>query len=748
MNIKSFAGLTLFIIACISILAVISTSRIGFDYDFEKFFPKGDEDLFYFLDHRQKFQNDNDYLLIGLENPNGVFDTDFLYRIDSLTDFLSALPQVNQVLSPTNAARLIRSPMGWIRVPYLHLEEPERLKEDSTIIYQHSNLVGRTFSKDGRSVCVVVNHRQQIKRVAADSLMTSLTQKLKSLQLPQAHLAGKIRAQPVYLHLIREELTLFLSASVVLVIIFLAITYRALWAVVIPLLVVALSTIWTLGFMNLTGKPLDLMMVLLPTIIFVVGMSDVVHILTRYIEELRQGNSRVLALRITLREVGIATFLTSLTTGIGFLTLLSSNIGPIRDFGLYTALGVLIAYIMAFSLLPAALVYLPVPGITTNQSFHNRWKKIMHHSLVWVLNHRSAVILYTVALVLLSILGIQRLQINTFLIDDLPHTHPLKEDFLFFDENFGGSRPFEMAISVNSDNYTVFDHPVLMEMQKVENYLNYHYGTTALVSPVTMVEMVNQAVNGGFHDQYVLPDSIGLDKLHRHLEKAFDQPYFNQLVSADLRDSRFSGRMRDIGSNITSKKNEDLYQFINSSTDTTMVKFRVTGTSLLIDKNNAYLVKNMGIGLAIAFTAVAIIAGLMFRSWRMILIALVVNIIPLVLVAGIMGALGITLKLTTSVIFTVAFGIAVDDTIHFISKLRIELAKGKSKLYAIKRSYFSTGKAIVITTLILVGGFMTLLLSSFGGTFYIGLFVGLTLLFALIVDLTLLPILILMTMDD
>ena len=216
------------------------------------------------------------------------------------------------------------------------------------------------------------------------------------------------------------------------------------------------------------------------------------------------------------------------------------------------------------------------------------------------------------------------------------------------------------------------------------------------------------------------------------------------MVSTDQKSSRFSGRMGDIGSSITTAKTTALRNFINADIDTTLVNFRVTGTSLLIDKNNAYLVKNMSTGLAIAFAVVALIAGLMFRSWRMILITLIPNVIPLLLVAGIMGALGITLKLSSSVIFTVAFGIAVDDTIHFISKLKMELAKGKSKLYAIKRTYFSTGKAIIITTLILISGFLTLLWSSFGGTYYIGLFVGLTLLFALIIDLTLLPVFILL----
>ena len=141
---------------------------------------------------------------------------------------------------------------------------------------------------------------------------------------------------------------------------------------------------------------------------------------------------------------------------------------------------------------------------------------------------------------------------------------------------------------------------------------------------------------------------------------------------------------------------------------------------------------------------VALIAGLMFLSFRMIFITLIPNIIPLLMLAGIMGFFDITLQLSTSIIFTIAFGIAVDDTIHFISKFRLEVEKGKTLLYALKTTYLSTGKAITITTAILSGGFLTLVLSDFGGTFYTGLLVSLTLLFALIIDLTLLPVLILL----
>ncbi len=741
---KSLAKLTLLVILLVSVLATISSSRVSFDYDFEKFFPLGDPDLDYFLEFRQQFENDNDFLLIGFENKEGIFRENFLTRIDSLTDYLRSLPQVDQVLSPTNVSRMVYGPMGWFPISYLHLGEPHRLVEDSIKIYEQRDLVGQLFSSDGNALCMLVKHRQRIKRAGADSLMNGLKEQLEALGLPPPHLAGKVLAQPVYLDLIRREMTIFLVASLVLIVLFLAITYRALWAILVPLLVVTLAGIWTLGFMTMVGKPLDLMMVLLPPIIFVVGMSDVVHILTRYIEELRLGNSQVAALTTTFKEVGIATFLTSLTTGIGFLTLMISNIGPIRDFGLYTAIGVLVAYVLAFSLMPSILIFLPTPKIAADPQVKKQWKRLLSKSMTWTLRNSKAILSGSILLIILAVLGIQKLEVNTFLIDDLPLSHPMKADFMFFDEHFGGSRPFEMAINVTNRDLTVFDYPVLKEMEKVDNYLVQYYGTSALISPVKIIKTTNQAVNGGSKRFNVIPDSLELVKLGRFIKQIQRLPYFNYMVSEDQKSSRFTGRMGDIGSKITTEKTSALRSFINDSIDTSMVNFRVTGTSLLIDRSNAYLVNNMMAGLAIAFGVVALIAGLMFRSWRMVLITLVPNVIPLLMVAGIMGALGITLKLSTSVIFTVAFGIAVDDTIHFISKLKMELAKGKSKLYAIKRTFFSTGKAIIITTLILIAGFLTLLLSSFGGTYYIGLFVGLTLVFALIIDLTLLPVLILL----
>ena len=198
-----------------------------------------------------------------------------------------------------------------------------------------------------------------------------------------------------------------------------------------------------------------------------------------------------------------------------------------------------------------------------------------------------------------------------------------------------------------------------------------------------------------------------------------------------------------MGSQVIGVKNKALKRFIEKEIDASILKTRITGSALLIDENNRDLSENMMLGLLVAFGTVAIIMGFLFRSFSMVFISLIPNIIPLCILGGILGFFAVDLKLSTSIIFTVAFGIAVDDTIHFMSRYKMERDKGKSKLYSIKRTFISTGKALIITSFILSSGFMSLMLSSFMGTFYTGLFISLTLFLALITDMLLLPVLLL-----
>ena len=732
-----FLGITFF-----TLLFGYFLKDLKFNYVFESFFPTDDPELAYYQEFEEIFENDNNYLLIGLRNDGSIFDSTFLSSVRQLTDSLEGTKEITSVTSLTNFKTPVISKAGMFEIPLIHLST-SRLKTDSSRLYNIENLRESFINDSGNATIVIIKHEVLAGKDAADNFVNKVLQQINSAGFEDYHIAGKTYAQGVFINKMQTELAIFLSASVLLVMVFLLISFRTWWGVLVPLIIVMLSTIWILGIMALTGKTLDILMVLLPTIMFVVGMSDVVHILTRYIEQLRNGFTKVDAIKSTVREVGLATFLTSLTTSIGFLTLLTASIKPIKEFGLYTALGVFIAYVVAFTLLPVCLLLVPKPKISNKKNQQAAWSGFLGKSFSWVINQRKSIPIISLTLAILSLVGISKIQINTYLIEDLPEDAPLKKDFTFFDKNFGGSRPFELTATVDSA-HDVLDPQVISEIDKLQNYLKSDFKAGNIISPVSFIKGVNQALNGGVSSKYALPNNeADWKKVDRAL-KRYRNKLPSQLLSEDHTIGRISMRVGDIGSSLSLQRTEELKDFIKASTDASIVEFQVTGTSNLIDKNNEYLARNMFLGLGIAFISVAFIAGFLFKSLKMVVITLVPNIIPLLLVAGLMGIFAITLKLSTSIIFTIAFGIAVDDTIHFTSKFKMELSKGRSVLYALKRTYLSTGKAIVVTSIILSGGFLILLLSSFGGTFYTGLLISLTLIFALIIDLTLLPALIIL----
>lgn len=737
------AFITLGLVFAFAAGCVYYTTQLNLDYNFQAFFPLGDPDLEYYDQFTEWFENDNDYLLIGIRNEAGVFQSDFLARADSFSSFLATLPEVVSVNSPTQARQLVIGPLGPVQVPYLHWDDPARLPADSQRVFQTEVLLGNSFSEDGKAIAIFLNHTQFLSNEKGEVLVDQIEASLPGFGFDEVHIAGKAKAQAEYIYLMQGELVGFLLASFCLVVVFLAITYRSWFGVSIPMLVVGLGVLGIMGIMGALGKDLDLMMVMLPTIMFVVGMSDVVHILTKYIEELRLGMAKEEALRTTLKEVGLATFLTSLTTALGFFTLYLSNIIPIRDFGLYTAIGVFTAFVMAFTVLPSFLILMKQPVVVTRTQNMRVWNRVLRGLFRGVLKYRFQIITAYGVLFLLSLCGVSKVEIDSLLLEDISKNNPLKADFDFFDKTFGGTRPFEMSVAVTDSTGSLFELENLQDLDQLHVYLQTEYGADNLMSPLVWVKSIMQALNGGNVADYRIPANENeLSQVNRYLTRLLRREGASSLLAMEGQMGRITGKMPDIGSKLSLEAKERMDVWMEGAL-TGNLQARLTGTSLLIDKNNEYLANNMFEGLAIAFAIISLIAGAMFKSMRMILITLVSNIIPLLMVAAIMGFTGISLKLSTSIIFTIAFGIAVDDTIHFMSKLRIEVGREKSLLYALKRTFLHTGKAIIITSAILGVGFLILLFSSFGGTFYIGLLVGLTLLFALVIELTLLPVLIL-----
>lgn len=741
---------SLFLVAVLTIGSVFALRTIRFDYDFESFFPTNDPDLDTYLQFRKTFEYDNEFVLLAIENQKGIFDSTFLDKVSRLTDSLRQLPDITRITSPTELDNLVLSDLGPIRVPYLHVYEPARYRDDSALIYQSEELVGSFFSKDARSLCLFIKTTEGITKESSDSLLQRMNFLIAKSGFDRVHMAGKMNGQKVYLDKLRHEFINFFIASFLLVVVFLWISFRSLWGVWVPIVIVLLAILWTLALMALTGKALDIMTVLLPTMMFVVGMSDVVHIVTKYLEELRETRllrgtpNRFEALIKTIREAGFATFITLLTTALGFLTLLNSHIRPIRDFGIYTSLGVFIAFILAYSIMPVVLNVLPEPKLKLDNTTSSFWDKRLHHLLRWILRNGKAIGVAALLMLGLSIWGIMRIERNNYLIEGLTRNDELRKDFDFFEQQYSGVRPFEIQLTTRKPKTSLLDVNELRAIDKLETFLKKDYGVGFLLSPATVIKSINKARHNGNPDYFILPkDSQEIAAAVELSEPFRRRKEYKILLTSQGDTGRITGKMHDIGSLKVFQLNEKLNAFLKNDSLMQSLNVTITGGATMLDKNNEYLVANTLQGLFLSILVVALIISIIHRSWRMVIIAVIPNLLPIILIGGLMGWCGIELKSSTSIIFSIAFGIATDDTIHFLARLKLEFRKGKSLVYAVKRTFLSTGKAVIVTSLILCAGFFTLIGSGFESTYYFGLLVSITLFIAVITDLLLFPLLVL-----
>lgn len=713
---------------------IYNVSKTSIDYDFEKFFPKNDPVLDEYLAYREEFGSDNDFLVIAVESSkNIVSDSVFFSALEKIESELGELDGTKEIVGPTSSKIPIISRGGQFSKPLLKIGMAlEKINDDPLLV---PNLV----SKNGKNALILVNHTYGFSKKESDNYLSEIQHIIKPFDTTfEIRLAGKVHGQEHYISQMSTELMVFTAISLVLLTLILLLFFRAIWAVAIPLLVIVYSILLLTAAIYLSGDSLSVLTIILPTIIFVVGISDIVHLLNHYLEELRTGKSKQTAIQASVKVIGKATFLTSVTTAIGFLTLLVSGIEPIRQFGLYSALGVGIAYILSFSLFPSLLLVFKTPVIAKNQKNKARWDAFLNSAFAAVIKHKRVVYSCSILLLLAGVYGFSQLKINNYLLEDWSENDPQKQNYQYIDKVFGGVRPFDLILRSDSG---VLSPKVIKEINKLENFVRAEYNMANTISPATVYKIYNRSTHFGASGAYQLAESKNeLEKQYKKLSKFKKSKQLATLISTDGKRGKLFGRVNDFGGYIFNKKAEKLNDFIQSEIDTTLLQVRQTGMPYIIDKNNKDLSSQMILGLLIALAAVSTIMMFLFKNVKLLLISILPNVLPLLGVSLFMYLAGIDIKVSTAIIFTIAFGIAVDDTIHYLSRLKLELNSGKRLPEAIKASYNSSGKAILITSIILCSGFCALVFSSFASTFYLGLLVSIVLLLAVVVDLTLLPL--------
>lgn len=737
---KKIAWLVLSLVLGLSVFFAINLSNITVDYNFEDFYPANDEETAFFQKYRAEFESDNDFLLLSITNDESVLNNDFIKDAIRFRVRLSELTYVVHVQDITQS-KDFRIYHGGVTTETPVFDTLNfNFKNIQSYLVENPELFRSYISEDFKSINFFIKHEDFLSKAKSDELVKGVKALVNDFDFKDVKLAGRTVGQLFYIDLMTNEMLTYVGFSLVLIVLFLALAFRSVWGVFVPQIVIVLSMVWVAGFMGAIDMPFNILLVILPSIMFVVGMSDVIHFVSKYLELLREGKNKFDAIKIAFKEIGLATFLTSLTTAIGFFSLLFVNVKPIQTFGLVVGAGVLVAFLITFSTLPFLFYFTKTPKLVDKKK-SSFWVPYLRKMFLFTMRNQKVVIFSTIVFCIIFIFGGTKLIANNFILDDVNPKLKMKQDFVFFDQEFGGIRPFELSISLEEEE-DVWDLKNLKKIEKLEDYLRNEYGVKIQMSLVSAIALLNQASNGGNHDYFKVPSKKSKLKNYKRMLKTAEQgAILKRFLSLDEKTTRISGNVPDWGNIKSREKNQALLEFIDNELNVENLSFTITGSAHLLDKNMYYMSTSLVYGLAFALLMVSLIMAILFRSLKMIVIALIPNLIPLIFIVGLMGFFDIHLKITTAVIFTIAFGIAVDDTIHFLSKMKIELSKGRSFLYALKRTYFTTGKAIVLTSAVLCSGFLLLMFSNFMGTYYLGLMISFTLFLAVFADLFLLPVL-------
>ena len=485
-----------------------------------------------------------------------MYSTDhfFLNKIDQLVQEIEQINNVSQVLSITNAKDYKSAPgTGQIYdFPILRFDQPEKYHLDSIRIAENDLWNGVLLAKDKKSTALWIKHTQQLSKVKCDTISIDLHEVLSHYTFDKTHIMGRSVGQKIYVEMMRDEMKIFMSLSFFLVMIFLLIAFRSLWGILIPIFVMTLAIIWNLAIIKLLGQKIDSMLTILPTIIFVVGMSDIVHFLTRYLAELRNGIDKLTAIKITIKEVGLATLLTSLTTALGFLTLVSSPILPISNFGLYTAFGVILAFVLTFSMLPSILVLVHKPKV---QQLRKRdyWQPKLRWLFLFSLRNRKVILWSSIVVFGLSCWAISTVRANNYLLQGLNEDHPLKQEMRYFEKNYSGARPLEVAV-IFKPNVDHFSPKTMGELKVFEDYLTQYYGLNAITSFHSLLQKTDEVISGkkeGFESS-----KKRIKKAHKFL-KSRDE-LIDKFYNSDIQMARIYGQTDDLGRQYYDIKSKEL----------------------------------------------------------------------------------------------------------------------------------------------------------------------------------------------
>jgi predicted RND superfamily exporter protein len=728
--------------------------HMRFTYTEANMLPDDHEVNITYNEFLEVFGEEGNLIVLGVKDST-LFTVKQLNAWNKLADSFKSYDEVETVLSIKDLQKLVKNTKKerfdlepFIKDSITNVDEIDKLQDE--LFNQYPFYDNFLFNAETKTIRTAIYLKKDIVNTSArkDFVIKILQPRIDEFANTtklNVRVSGMPYIRTLNAQNIVDEIPIFIGAALFVTSFIFFLFFRSFRATFISLIVVCTGVMWTFGIIGILGYEITVLTALIPPLIIVIGIPNCIFLINKYQHEVKLHGNKVKSLQRVITKVGNATLMTNVTTASGFATFILTESKLLKEFGIVASLSILAIFILCLLIIPIMYTFLPYPKERHLEHLNKRWIGGFVDWMERMVKHRKITIYITAfILIIMSMIGMNQIKISGSLIEDMPQDKQFFKDIRFFEDEFNGIMPLEIMVDTKRKK-GVMKLATLKRINELEELILETPELSRPISVVSLVKYSKQAYYNGNPKYYQLPTSQENSFILSYVKNSSsDVALLNSFVDSTGQYARITTYMKDIGTDKMERIQENLQHKIDKVFPKERYEVTMTGKALVFQKGTKYLVRNLVISLTLAIFLISLFMAYLFRSFRMIIVSLIPNLLPLLVTAGLMGYLGVAIKPSTILVFSIAFGISVDDTIHFLAKYRQELQanhwKIRKSVYAALRE---TGVSMFYTSIVLFFGFSVFTISSFGGTVALGALVSITLLFAMLSNLLLLPSLLL-----
>ena len=748
----------LFLILLLGITAFMAykAKDLQLSYEFANAIPTDHPKFIAYQEFRKKFGEDGNLLVIGIQ-------TDRLFEEKIFNDYIHLINDIKKVqgaetvISVPTAINLIKDSATEKLSSQLifgnrSLSQTE-IDSSRKVFYNLPFYRGLLYNPDSNAWLLGVNINKGVlaskKREVTVAEIIALSDAFGKKHSLETHLSGLPLIRTVLAKRIADEMKWFLVISVILSAVILLLFFRSVTSMLLSIAVVGIGVIWSLGTMVLMGYKITLLTALIPPLVVVIGIPNCIYFLNKFHVSYNETGDKRKALVKMVEKMGIVTLFCNITAAIGFAVFFLTRSQILKEFGAVAGFNIMALFFISLIFIPSVLSFLPPPKTRHTKYLENaRLRRWLDRLERWSLNHRKLIYSVTGIVLIVAVFGIMRLESNGFIVDDLPKTDKIYTDLKFFEKNFKGVMPLEILVDTKKKRGVTRS---LTNLLKIDSLSQFLAAMPQIGKPLNITEglkFAKQAFFEGDSINYSAPTEFDLIPLKPYLEFQADsgnrENSFGKLISSFIdsnkQEARISVSMSDVGSYRLPQILDTIQKKADSIFDKANYNVQLTGATVTFLEGSNFIINGLKESIMWAFGLIAVCMMYLFRSFRILICSLIPNVIPLIITAGVMGWLGVRIKPSTVLIFSVALGIAIDVTIRFLVNYKQELPRNNYNMkQTVIETIHGTGISIIYTSLVLIAGFIIFCFSGFGGTQSLGWLTSLTLITATLTNLVLLP---------